>query len=285
MLFKRNNNAAVINRLDSLHGLVGANNEAVAELIADKLVGFLAPKAELEISEQFELASPAMVREISNSISKRLSDAIDGVKSQSTGHLGALTTIIYNTHNKSLSKLNDVDMRMAVIEGTLLDTQSVVKKLTHSLDDALDQSNQNFEEMARSDAVFDAANGDRMLTLFNTLRQIEHQIGHKHQMTHAKMAAQYASLSAQINDLRPKDRSQYRVNPSMHWFIDNLDVILEMAQTIELVRNNHIPRDKGIYETVKAIRRVHQYPIEELKHEVVSKLEAWDNAQSFCKAA
>lgn len=284
-MFWKNKDAAIVNRLDSLHGLVGANNEAVAELIADKLVGFLSPKAELEISEQFELASPMMVREISNSISKRLSDAIDGVKSQSTNHLGLLTTAIYKTHNVALSKAKDLDMRMAVIEGTLLDTQAVAKKLTHSLDDALDQSNQNFEELGRALNVFDASDGDRMLTLYNTMRQLEHQINHKHQMTHAKMAAQYAGLSAQINDLRPKDRSQYRVNPSMHWLIDNLDLLLEMAQTAELVRNNHIPRDRGVYELVKAIRKVHHYPIEELKHEVISKLEAWDNAPRFCQAA
>ena len=39
-----------------------------------------------------------------------------------------------------------------------------------------DQSNQNFEEMGRTLSLFDAANGDRMLTLFNKLRELEHQI-------------------------------------------------------------------------------------------------------------
>jgi hypothetical protein len=284
-MFWKSNNAAVVNRLDSLHGLIGANNEAVSELIADKLIKVLAPKAELEISEQFDLASPAMVREISNNINKRLTDAIDSVKAQSTGHLGATVSAIYKTSHVVQSKLKDIDMRMAVIEGTALTTQTTASKLTHSLDDALDQSNQNFEEMGRTLSLFDAANGDRMLTLFNKLRELEHQMGHRHQMTHAKLAAQYASLSAQINDLRPKDRKQYRVNPSVEWFIDNLDEIMRIAEVAELVRNNHIPRDKAAYELTKAIRQVHPYAIDNLLNEVASKIESWDKLQDFRQAA
>lgn len=284
-MFWKRNDAAIVNRLDSLHGLVGANNDAVAELVADKLVKVLAPKAELEISEQFDLGSSRMVTEISNSINKRLNDAIDGVKAQSTGHLGALVNAIYKTHHVSLSKAKDIESRLAVIEGTNLDMQAISKRNTHVLDDAITQSNQNFEELGRTLSVFDASNGDRMLTLFNRLRELEHQMGHRHMMTHAKMASQYASLSAQINDLRPKDRVQYTVEPSLEWVIDNMDGLINMVNKAVALRDNHVPRDTGLYHLVQAIRKLHLYSVTDVKDEVVNLLNSWDNQQSFCRAA
>lgn len=284
-MFWKKNDAAIINRLDSLHGAVGANNDAVAELVADKLIETLGPKAELEISEQFDLALPRMVSEISNSINKRLNDAIDGVKAQSTGHLGAMTSAIFKTHNIMLSKAKDIEMRLAVVEGNSLETQTSMKRLVGSFNDALDQSNQNFEELGRTFSIFDAAAGDRMLTLYNKIRELEQLVMHKHMLTHTRMAAHYASISQQLADLKPKAREQYRVAPTVEWFIDNLDAMTNVAQVAELVRKNHIPRYKGVYELVKAIRRVHLYPIENLKHEVASKIESWDKLQDFCEAA
>lgn len=284
-MFWKKNNAAIINRLDSLHGAIGANTDAIAEQVADKLVTVLAPKAELEISEQFDLGSSRMVTEISNNINKRLNDAIDGVKAQSTGHLGALINAIYKTHHVSLSKAKDIESRLAVIEGTNLDMQAISKRNTHVLDDAITQSNQNFEELGRTLSVFDASNGDRMLTLFNRLREIEHQMGHRHMMTHAKMASQFASLSAQINDLRPKDRVQYTVEPTLEWMIDNMDGVIEMANIAAALRDNHAPREHNMYRLIQAIRKLHLYSVTDVKDEVINLLNSWDNQQSFCRAA
>lgn len=284
-MFGKRNDAAIVNRLDSLHGLVGANNDAVAELVADKLIKTLGPKAELEISEQFDLGSSRMVTEISNNINKRLNDAIDGVKAQSTGHLGALINAIYKTHHVSLSKAKDIESRLAVIEGTNLDMQAISKRNTHVLDDAITQSNQNFEELGRTLSVFDASNGDRMLTLFNRLREIEHQMGHRHMMTHAKMASQFASLSAQLADLKPKSRVQYTVEPTLEWMIDNMDGVIEMANIAAALRDNHAPREHNMYRLIQAIRKLHLYSVTDVKDEVINLLNSWDNQQSFCRAA
>ncbi len=284
-MFGKRNDAAIVNRLDSLHGLVGANNDAVAELVADKLIKTLGPKAELEISEQFDLAAPRMVSEISADINRRLTDAIDNVKSQSTNHLGVLSTVLFKTHNVSLSKLKDIEMRLAVVEGNSLETQTATKRLVTSFEDALDQSNQNFDELGRHLSVHDASEGDRMLTLFNQVNELKHQLNHKYTLTHARIASVHASLSAQLADLKPKSRVQYTVEPTLEWMIDNMDGVIEMANIAAALRDNHAPREHNMYRLIQAIRKLHLYSVTDVKDEVINLLNSWDNQQSFCRAA
>lgn len=295
---KRNDNsqAGVVNRLDAIAGMIGAANEDLADKISEKLVAPLSAKAEIEIAEQFEIASPFVAQRVADKlesvIAEKLSSAIKGVQLQNTQNLGTMVSAIYKTHQTGFSKLNDLEQRLACAEGYLItnsDKASLMHgKLVDMQGEALEHYTnllQGQEEMARQASIHDAANGDRMLSIVDRFRQLEAVTEHRYMMTQAKLNAMFNSLSSQLNDLRPKTREQYRTNPSLEWFMDNLDEIVRVAEIVELVRKNHIPSDKSSYELTKAIRKLHLYSIQDVKPEVDNKIRSWERTQDFCEAA
>lgn len=283
MLWKRNNNlAGIINRLDAISGQIGANNDDLSEGIANKLVIPLAAKAEIEIAEQFELAGPLIVQQVSNNLAEhlqqKLTSAFLTAKADRETDSANIIATVYKTHNNVVSKVDDLEKRIAVIEGTTLMADDKAKTRTNCII-------QGQEELARQAAIFDASNGDRMLTLYDKFRHLEQAVEHHHMLTTSKLNAIFSSLSVQLNELRPKDRIHYTTEPTLEWLMDNLDEIIEMANMAQAVRDNTAPRQNTIYKLVRAIRNLHLYSASDVKDEITSKINTWDNAQDFCRAA
>lgn len=279
---REDRSAAIINRLDVISGQIGANNDDIIERLADKLIVPLSAKAELEIAEQFSLAGPIIVQRVTDNLEsflqKKFMSAFEDAKKQQEADTGNIVSIVYNTHNKLLTRSNDIEQRIAVIEGASLMHEDKAKKRTNYII-------RGQEELAQQAAIYDASNGDRMLALIDRFRDLEAKNKHQYMLLSAKMNAVFSSLSAQINDLRPKARQHYTTEPSLEWLMDNLDEIIEMAGVASAIRDNAIPQDTGIYRLTKALRKLYLYSATDVRDEVVSKINSWENSQEFCRAA
>ena len=159
-----------------------------------------------------------------------------------------------------------------------------VHGLETKISDWVSQIIRGQEETSRQAALYDQAESDRYLTLVQQIQHLNNRLDQDRNEMLRVQALQYDAFTLQVENIRkalPKqDNERFNSAPTLEWVMDNLDEIIEVAKTAEAVKYNNAPRENTIYKLVSSIRRLDLYSALDVRDEIISKINTWDNDQS-----
>lgn len=250
--------AGIYNRLDALSGEVAAGFSGQAMELRSQVAE--------EISDQFSSAGPLIVQRVTDHMNKISSDNI------------VVTRDLIDEATKYSERCSDRNNTLlASIMGRVL---VALNNLSNKSEKRQNHVMEAFNELARQAAIHDQNNSDRYLSLIEQFRQLKTQVDLSQGITLSLIETIRGEVKA---NAQPKQR--YDAAPNLQWLFDNIDNIQELGSTLELARQNHIPRHAAKMELIRKIRMLNLYSITSVSDEVERLQASWDNDQSFCAAA
>ena len=250
--------AGIYNRLDALSGEVAAGFSAHAMSLRTQVAE--------EISDQFSSAGPLIVQRVTDHLNKINSDNITVTRD-----------LIDEMANRSERIADRNNTLLASIVGRVL---VAVNNLSNKAEKRQNYVMEAFNELARQAAIHDQNNSDRYLSVLEQFRQLKAQVDLSQGISLSLIETLRGEIKA---NAQPKQR--YDAAPNLQWLFDHADEIQELGSTLELARQNHIPRHAAKMELIRKIRMLNLYSITSISDEVERLQASWDNDQSFCAAA
>ncbi len=137
------------------------------------------------------------------------------------------------------------------------------------------------EELARQAEVHHASHYELYTQLGEELRHLRMKVDEHQSLNYKTLLALHNDLVSRIQSSAvPQAKEHFDSAPTKEWLMDHLDEIIQMADVAKAVRDNTAPRENTIYKLVGAMRTLNLWGVTDLRDEIVSKINSWDNDQS-----
>lgn len=240
---------------------VGIKNEFHSQRGA---IAVAADSIENEIHSAWEANGPILVQRLGDKINTSVSDT---------------AVVMKDILDDRFNTMKERDNRSSSIFAGLFGRINVsISGVATELRDKFEQLVRGGEEISRQVALVGRDNYDQTSKIGEELRQLRMKVDENHQLHYKTGLALYDSLSGQIAALKAPSK-RHNPAPDLEWIIDNADDLIEAADALKAVRDNHAPRNISVYEAVRKLRKLELYSAMDARDEIEGLVSRWDNDQ------
>lgn len=156
---------------------------------------------------------------------------------------------------------------------------ATINSVGNKVGDYFEQLIRGGEELSRQSALEDQSNHERTTQTQEQIRLLRMKVEEYQSLNYKTHLSLYNDLVGRIQELKSPDKQHFNSAPTKEWLFDNMDALIEAVEAMIAVRENNTPRSTTVYEAVRRFRKLELYGASDIRDEIESLTNRWDNDQ------